>query len=238
MKWFIPREHGAWAMLIVPYLLGMFTSNVTWLHFVFFTGVMAFYVSSGPLFAIIRQPKLKREALPPFFICLSIGLIFTIPILYLMPNIIYIGLLIIPFFTLNIIFAKLKKERLFINDLVAIIALSFLVLAAYFIGSGVIDLKALVLMLINVIFFTASVFHVKTLIREFGNKSFAFSSNVFHGVIVAAFFIFSMPIVALVFLISTLKSWFVPKKRYKPIQIGLVEIANSVIFVAIIGIFY
>lgn len=238
MKWFIPREHGAWAMLIVPFSLGTITSNVTWLHLVFFTGVLAFYVSSGPLFTMVRQPKLKREALPSFLICVSIGLFFTIPVLYLIPEIIYIGLLIIPFFTLNIIFAKLKKERLFINDLVAIIALSFLVIIAYFIGFGVIDSKALVLMLINIIFFTASVFHVKTLIREFGNKSFAFRSDVFHGFVVVGFFIFSMPIVALVFLVSTLKSWFVPKKRYKPIQIGLVEIANSVIFVLFLGMFY
>lgn len=238
MKWFIPREHGAWAMLIVPFLLGMFTSNVTWLHLVFFIGVLAFYIASGSFFTMVRQSKLKRQALPPFLICVSIGLIFTIPVLYIIPYIIYIGLLIIPFFTLNIVFAKLKKERLFINDIVAIIALSFLVLIAYFIGSGVIDTKALVLMLINIIFFTASVFHVKTLIREFGNKSFALQSDAFHGIIVLGFFIFSMPIVALVFLVSTLKSWFVPKKRYKPIQIGLVEIANSVIFVGLLSIFY
>jgi len=238
MNWFIPKEHGAWAMLIVPFLLGMFASNVTWLHLVFFLGVLSFFFASGPLLTMVRQPKLKLQALPSFFVYVSIGLIFTLPVLYLIPQIIIIGLFIIPFFSLNIIFAKLKKERLFINDVIAIIGLSFLVMIAYFIGNGAIDGRAFMLMLINIIFFTASVFHVKTLIRELGNKSFMIKSNVFHGLAVGTFVILSMPMIALIFLLSSFKTWFTPKKRYKPIQIGIIEIANSSILVGLVAIFY
>lgn len=238
MNWFIPREHGAWAMLIVPYILGMLVSSASWLHLIFFIGVLALYFASGPLLAYIRKPKLKKEVIPSLCIYISCGLLFTLPILYLFPRIIFIGFLIIPFFLLNLIFAKLKKERLFINDLVAIIALSFLVLISYYIGVGTVDAKALLIMVINIIFFTASVFHVKTLIRERGNVKFLWSSHLFHGVTVALFLLLSLPVVAIAFLVGMLKAWFMPKaKRYKPIEIGLIEIANSIIFVVIIGVF-
>jgi hypothetical protein len=238
MKWFIPREHGAWAMLIVPFMLGMLTSNVTWLHLIFFIGVLAFYFASGPLLAYIRKPSLKKEVVPSFCIYIFCGLLFTIPILYLLPKIIVISFMIIPFFLLNVLFAKLKKERMFINDLFAITALSFLVIIAYYIGNGMIDQKALILMLINIIFFTASVFHVKTLIRERGNHKFLWYSNTFHGITIVLFILVGLPVVALAFLVGALKAWFMPKaKRYKPIEIGLIEIANSVVFVIVIGMF-
>ncbi len=239
MKWFIPREHGAWAMLIVPYLIGMFASEVTWLHLIFFIGILAFYFASAPLLTVVRQPKLKKIAVPSFFIYVTIGAIFTFPVLYLHPEIILISLFIIPFFLLNIVFAKLKKERLFFNDLCAIIALSFLVVISYYIGTGTIEAITFILMAINIIFFTASVFHVKTLIRENGNKKFLWKSNVFHGFTVIIFIIVGMPLISLLFLISSIKSWMMQKqKKYKPIQIGLIEIANSVIFVIGVGIFF
>ncbi|RXI98267.1 hypothetical protein DS745_18200 [Anaerobacillus alkaliphilus] len=238
MKWFIPREHGAWAMLIVPFMLGMFASGTTFLHFIFFIGVLAFYFSSGPLFAYIRKPKLNKEILPSLLIYVSIGLLFTVPLIYFTPKIFLISLFILPLFTLNIYFAKIKKERLFINDVIAITALSFLVIISYYLGLGVIDQKAIWLMLINIIFFTASVFHVKTLIREKGNIRFLWASHVFHGFTIILFLVIH-PLVAFAFLIGAMKTWFMPRDiRYKPIQIGLIEIANSVLFLVIIGFFY
>lgn len=238
MKWFVPREHGAWAMLIVPFMVGMFATNVTLLHFIFFIGILAFYFASGPLLAYIRKPKLKKEIIPSLGIYLGVGLLFTTPILYLFPKIIFIGLFIIPFFLLNVLFAKLKKERLFINDLIAIIGLSFLVIISYYIGSGTIDETALFLMLINIIFFTASVFHVKTLIREKGNTKFFWSSNLFHGATIVVFIVLGLPLIAIIFIASSLKTWLMPRtKNYKPIQIGLIEIANSIVFVILIGMF-
>ncbi|MCT8140419.1 YwiC-like family protein [Anaerobacillus sp. CMMVII] len=238
MKWFIPREHGAWAMLIVPYLVGMFASKVTLSHLIFFVGVLAFYFASGPFLAYIRKPTLKKQVVPAFIIYIAIGLLFTLPILYMLPNIILIGIFIIPFFLLNIVFAKMKKERLFVNDLSAITALSFLVLIAYYIGNGTVEGKALILMLVTIIFFTASVFHVKTLIRERDNMEFLWKSHFFHGIMIPFIILLGLPMVAIAFFISTLKAWFMPKtRRYKPIQIGLIEIANSIIFVVLIGMF-
>jgi hypothetical protein len=31
-KWIVPKQHGAWAMLIVPFLLGAYAGGFTWLH--------------------------------------------------------------------------------------------------------------------------------------------------------------------------------------------------------------
>lgn len=238
MNWFIPREHGAWAMLIVPFVIGMFASEISVYHFIFFIGVLAFYFASGPFLAYIRKPSLKKAVLPALFIYITVGCLFSLPVLYKYPTVILIGLFIVPFFALNIYFAKQKKERLFVNDLLAIIALSFLVLISYYIGNGLVDERALLLMVINILFFTASVFHVKTLIRERGNRAFLWISHLFHLFTIVIFIPFQLMMVAVAFLIGGIKTFVMPKKQYKPLKIGIIEIINSVLFVIIIGYFY
>lgn len=36
----LPREHGTWAMLIIPVLLGTFLTQFTWLHLFFYPGLV------------------------------------------------------------------------------------------------------------------------------------------------------------------------------------------------------
>ncbi|UTW69066.1 hypothetical protein KHA80_18130 [Anaerobacillus sp. HL2] len=108
---------------------------------------------------------------------------------------------------------------------------------SYYIGSNVIETKTLIVMAINVIFFTASVFHVKSLIREHGNRVFLLQSIVFHFGTVVGFLVIAMPAIALIFFINSLKNWLMLKRQnYKPMHIGLIEIASSILFVIVIGI--
>ncbi|MGO4889326.1 YwiC-like family protein [Anaerobacillus sp. MEB173] len=239
MKWYIPREHGAWAMLIVPYLLGAISSGPTWLHLVFFVGVLSLYFSSAPILTYIRQPKIGKEIIPSLIIYLVVGLTFVIPVLIMKPYIILLGSFVLPFFTLNILFAKVKKERLFINDLFAIVGLSFLVLIAYYIGQGTIATTAIILMLINFVYFIASVFHVKSLIRERKNKGFKFVSTMYHGTMVAVPVIIGYPFIALALSVSAIKSFITSKNnKPNPVTIGVIEIGNSIVFVTLMALWY
>ncbi|MCD8510193.1 MAG: YwiC-like family protein [Bacillus sp. (in: Bacteria)] len=183
MKWYIPREHGAWAMLIVPYWIGAAISGVHWTHIVFFIGLFAIYCAQAPLLTYIRNPK-NTDVWPSFFIYVAIGLAIVLPFIFTNLTLLWISLGIAPFFMLNLLFARLKKERWFINDLIAITALSALLLFAYGLTEPAIQSEAYIYTLINILFFTGSVFHVKSLIREKHNKTFHKASLMYHVAVV------------------------------------------------------
>ncbi|WP_078595289.1 YwiC-like family protein [Evansella clarkii] len=239
MKWYIPREHGAWAMLIVPYWIGAAISGLHWAHFVFFAGLFAAYFAQAPLLTYIRNPK-HKDVWPSFFIYISAGLLLTVPFIINNPALLLIGLAILPLFLLNIYFARTKRERLFINDLIAIIALSSLLLMAYRLTEPALQLEAFFYLFVTVLFFTASVFHVKSLIREKKNQAFHKKSLIYHSLVVAVPLLMQLFFVSAAFLVSLLKTLFVPKKYLRrPMQIGIVEIVNSALFfIIIVGAYY
>ncbi|MDE5415909.1 YwiC-like family protein [Alkalihalobacterium chitinilyticum] len=237
MKLYIPREHGAWAMLIIPYLLGSLFSNTTWTHFIFFIGILSFYFATGPVLSYIRKPKLGKSVVPALLLYILIGSLFIIPVLIKYPFLLLLFLMISPCFLINMWFAKLKKERLFINDVIAIIGFSFLVMFAFYIGNGEIPSQAYFIMFLNISFFIGSVFHVKTFIRERGNKRFHKLSNFYHGGLIIVPVLLGLPFVALALAVSSIKTWIMPKKNIKPITLGLIELGNSVAFVLLLVLF-
>ncbi|WP_183040942.1 YwiC-like family protein [Salipaludibacillus neizhouensis] len=239
MNWYLPKEHGAWAMLIVPYLLGVLGTSFSMWQILFFLGIFTVYCSSGPFLAYIRQPKLGAEVLPPILICGFIGAVCVLPVLIKYPFLLLIIVLATPFFTLNIYFAKKKKERLFINDLSAIIGLSTLTLMAYYIGEQSVNLTAWVLFILSVLFFTASVLHVKSLIRERKNRYFQMFNYSYHSLLLIMPLLFGFAGLSLLFVGSLLRTVFFPRKTMlKPMKIGMVEIITSILFVVLTGVVF
>lgn len=174
-----------------------------------------------------------------FFIYVAIGLAIVLPFIFTNLTLLWISLGIAPFFMLNLLFARLKKERWFINDLIAITALSALLLFAYGLTEPAIQSEAYIYTLINILFFTGSVFHVKSLIREKHNKTFHKASLMYHVAVVILTFALQWYGAALGLLVSLVKTLFVPKKYLmRPMQIGVVEIINSSLFFLFIVLFY
>ncbi|UTR15374.1 YwiC-like family protein [Salipaludibacillus sp. LMS25] len=230
MKWYVPKEHGAWAMFIIPFWTGASISGLSWHHLIFFTGLTGLYFAQAPLLTYIRQPK-HQDVWPSFLIYAGIGLVITGPYIVREMYLVYIFLSIFPLFLVNSLFAKLKKERLFINDLSAIVALSALLLSAYVIGIGELRAEAFQYMVLIIIFFVASVFHVKALIREKKNKTFKLVSLVYHVTVTVLAFLTGWLAVGGAFLLTLVKTTLIPKKYLrKPMHIGIVEIVNSVVF--------
>ncbi|AOM82172.1 YwiC-like family protein [Salisediminibacterium beveridgei] len=230
MKWYIPREHGAWAMLIVPFWSAAFAAGLSIHHLLFFTGIFAVYFAQAPLLTWVKNPSIN-DVWPSFILYLSTGLLFTVPYLVMDPALFVTGLLILPFFLMNILFAKLKKERWFINDLCAIAGLSGLGFLAWQLASLQVTHNAFLIVLFNFLFFTGSVFHVKSLIREKRNKRFIVTGKVYHALLIGFFSVYaSWPLIA-AGLLTFLKTMLLNEKILsRPGKIGVVEIVNSVVF--------
>lgn len=230
MKWYIPREHGAWAMLIVPFWAAALAGGLSIHHLIFFTGVFSVYFAQAPLLTWVKNPSIN-DVWPSFSIYFVTGTLFTVPYLVMHPQLLGTALLIIPFFMLNILFAKLKKERWFINDLCAIAGLSGLGFLAWQLAGSQVTPEAILIVLFNFLFFTGSVFHVKGLIREKKNNRFKITGKAYHGLLIVFFSVYaSWPLIA-TGLLTFLKTLLLHEKILdRPGKIGVVEIVNSVVF--------
>ncbi|MBB5174821.1 YwiC-like family protein [Texcoconibacillus texcoconensis] len=232
MNWYVPREHGAWAMLIVPYWIGAAVSGITLWHIIFFLAIFSFYFAQGPILSYIRNPKKNRDVGPSLTVYLSIGAVFLIPVLISEPTIMILGLPVVPLFLINLWFAYRKNERAFTNDVVAITCLSWLLVLAYYLGEETISSEALALFAWTIAFFVASVFHVKSLIREKKNRTFHRISFAYHILLVILPIVMQAYLLVIPFLASALKTTFIPVNRYgKPMHIGVAEIVNSLLYI-------
>ncbi|MFA5537403.1 MAG: YwiC-like family protein, partial [Bacillota bacterium] len=171
MKLLLPKEHGAWAMWIAPYLIGILLTEFKIEHIFMLIAVFFAYISIYPFLQGLRRPNTRKQMWRFTLIYLAVAAIFGLPILYLYPKIIFIVLLMIPSFLTNLYFLKRNNERAFINNLAALIPLNSTVLISYYIGTHRYDLMALALFLLIFLFFLSSVFYVKVSIRERDNKT-------------------------------------------------------------------
>jgi hypothetical protein len=60
----MPNQHGAWVMLLIPFLFGMFAANPVWLHTLLFLGWLLVYLFSYPFLKWIRTGKFQLYGRP------------------------------------------------------------------------------------------------------------------------------------------------------------------------------
>ncbi|MDL4842908.1 YwiC-like family protein [Aquibacillus rhizosphaerae] len=237
MKLFLPKQHGAWAMLIVPFGLGIVSGGMDWLQIPLGVAWIALYLSTYPLLLAVKKKKIKFH-LKWSAIYFIIALIFITPVMLKEPVIIIVGLLMTPFFFLNLYFSRKKKDRLFLNDLSAIIAFSLSGLATYYLGTNQWNATAWVVASVCILFFVGSTFFIKTLIREKKNPAYRWISWTYHSILCLALIIIGNGLMALAFIPSLIRSIYFPGKTLKPMNMGIIEIVNSAIFFIVMSIYF
>ena len=235
MKWYIPREHGAWSLWLTPFMIGMIISPRNWLMVAAFIAILFLYLSTAPLLALVRKKYKEGSPLPSLAIFLGIGLLFMSIPFSANPKISVYALIVVPMFLLNVYFARQKKERLMLNDIAALIALSSVSLFVVHIGYGDFHYDGLTVWLLSIAFFTGTVFYVKSLIRERNNKKYKIAGNLYYALIVGVPMIMGSFWISAIFLPAALKAWVTPFQYVmRPITIGIIEIINSVVFLVLV----
>lgn len=233
MKLFLPKQHGAWAMLIIPYWLGVAASEFMWQHIPFFIGWTLMYLGTYPFLLIFKGKKI------PFY--RKWTLIYMIPGLALLfiplltrPSIFWFGLLMLPLFSLNIYFSYTNNDRALMNDFLAIFIFSIMGLASSYLAKGGIAEIDIKLFMFNVLFFTGCTFYVKTMIREKHSKAYKWISFSYHFLIPILLLSGRQWIAAAAFLPSLFRALYFYGKPYSVKKIGVFEIVNAALFFILI----
>lgn len=233
MQLFLPKQHGAWAMLIIPFWLGVAATGFLWQHIPFFFGWLLLYLATYPLLLLFKRKKI------PFYTKWTITYIvpaiaLLLIVLFARPSVAYFGLLMIPFFGINAYYSSKNQDRAFLNDISAILAFSIAGLASGYLYNGTISSDMVLVFAASILFFIGSTFYVKTMIREKRNQTFKWVSWGFHALVLVLWAILAEWVVLAAFIPSLIRAIYMYGRPYSAKQVGIFEIVNATIFFIII----
>ncbi|WCK55490.1 YwiC-like family protein [Aneurinibacillus sp. Ricciae_BoGa-3] len=240
MKLLMPKQHGAWAMIAVPFLAGIGASHAVWLHIPLFLGWLSLYLASYPLLLAVKSVNKSGEYARWTAIYSAAALVFLLPPIWSRPALIWFGVAMIPFLAINFSFAKHKKERAFINDICAVMEMSLGGPASYFAATGQINAISVLVWLLSTLFFLGSVFYVKMHIRERNNMAFHRASLCYHIAVPCAVALTGLLLLSAAYIPSLVRAYVCNGRQLTPRTIGIIEICNSIVFtvVLIVGFRY
>ncbi|MBP2241146.1 hypothetical protein J2Z40_001708 [Cytobacillus eiseniae] len=232
MKLCLPKQHGAWAMLIIPFWLGVVASEFLWSHIAFFIGWLFLYLSTYPMLLLFKKKKMQYYLKWTFIYFIPAILLLLIP-LFVRPSIIIFGLVMIPFFIINAYFSSKNRERAFLNDMSAICVFAIAGLASSYLVNGEINNLAIIVFITSILFFAGCTFFVKTMIREKKNPIFKWISWGFHIAVPLVSFVLGEWLIAIAFIPSLFRAFYFYGKGMTMKKLGILEIVNSVFFFVI-----
>lgn len=228
MKYYIPNQHGAWAMLIVPFLFGMFAAVPVPMHLLLFVCWVLAYLFIFPLLQWIRTGRRERYLRP----VVVYGLLLVPAAAWLIcndPGLLWFAMAFALLFAVNCYYAKINRERAFMNDLAAVLLFSTMAFIAYRVGGGTLWSEARTLFYISLLYFTGTVFFIKTMIRERGNRTFYKLSVGYHGIFILLVILFFSRWLLIPAVVLLLRAIWSPLTKMKIKHAGMLEIVYAVI---------
>jgi hypothetical protein len=227
----IPREHGGWAMVSIPFIIGMMAANPVLLHLPLFLAWLFLYLSSYPLLQALKKTTKRTWWLKWGAGYAAVALLCLIPVLLQELWLFWFAPVLILLLTVNIWHVRRKSERALLNDACAILLFCTAGAAAYLLGGGTWGRELAEVLLYNFLYFMGTVFFVKSVFRERKNKRWTIYAKVYHLIALILPLLLLSPWMCLPFVYPLIKTWIYSGKPLKPMKVGIMEIVGSVQFV-------
>lgn len=216
MKFKKQNQHGAWAMVFMPLVIGIFANGFHLSQLFFMLGwLMIFFAADHVLFFIKNLRKKQYEYLKTALLFILISAVLFIYPLMVEYRIIFFFFLMIPFGLVNAYFSKQRDERNIINDIVAIVIFSIAGGGISFLGSHALNFGVWFTMIITFLYFIGVTLVVKTVIREKNNPIYKWASFIYHAVVFIVM-LFIHYILGLAFLFGLIRAVYVYGRGWTP----------------------
>lgn len=166
----IPREHGAWAIFLVPFLTGALIREKPGLPtLLLLICIISLYLLRGCVELYFSKQYKEKERIQNFnsfyFYTFSISLMFiittTLLIFYFQFwNLLFLGILAFFLFSLYYLFLFSKQNSRINQELIVLFGLTLTAPAAYYVTTGKWDKTILLLWILNIIFFQLGLLYV------------------------------------------------------------------------------
>jgi len=246
----LPKEHGAWAMLYVPFVLGVAVAGrVNWQVLLLLLSATAVFISRESLLVYCRARARGRDATEAgrtLLLYLALAAAFGSPLIFAcnLFLLIPLGLVGAALLLINGKQATRMEERSTTGEIMAIGGLTMTAPAAYYAASGRWDVTAFWLWLLSALYMASSVFYIKLRVyrlnpRKQAEQRQALRSCAFyHSFLIVALLalIFAAGWGLFVFiafapaLLRTFWGMVRPKTKMNLTRAGILEIVYSMIF--------
>lgn len=248
MSAYVPPQHGAWAFLALPLVLGVIVTPWTPLLLVLAVAWVAAYPLSYAALGLVRARRPQRFR-TPFLVWSAVVLPAVVVLLVWRPWLLWVGLGYSVLFAVNLAYARRNNERALTNDVVFVVECSVMVPVTWAVGAGdqswtapalgSVPNEVWVLTAMSVLVLIGSTLHVKSLIRERRDPRYARASlvvatlSVPTSVALAAWWGWPWgawliaPFVAL-----AVRAFLVPGRSLRPGAIGMIELGCFVLVAA------
>lgn len=233
MKLLISNQHGAIVMALMPFLYGMLLSYPIWQHLFLLLAWFSLYLMTYPFLNLFKGRNL--ELYRKWTLIYGIAcFLFSIPAFLHNWKIIYFVFAILALSPISIYYTKQKDERSLINDFNGILIFAIAGMAAYYFADSTFDEKIWWVAVLPSLYFVGSTFYVKSVLRERKNPLYLKISIGFHLACLLLFGVLQQYSLSLAFLLLLCRAFYVPLKKFSTKQIGLIEMAISLIFFALL----
>lgn len=163
----LPREHGAWAMLYVPFATGVLVAgSVSWAILLLGLSATSLFIARESMLAWRRASFRGRDSDGPartMLVYLGLAVLFGAPLVLLhrLYGLLPMALIALVLLGLNLEQAMRRQERTVLAEISSVIGLTLTAPAAYYTARATLDAKALWLWAFCTLYFTSSVFYVK-----------------------------------------------------------------------------
>lgn len=226
---FVPPEHGAWAMLLVPFLLGALSAGPRWVSWVLLLAWLAAYGTSYFTLRWYRTRRLRhrgRRFRGPAMTYATVLVVAGSVVAWQEPWVLLAVWLFVPFEAVSAWYALHGDERSWVAGTAAATAASLMAPLAFRVTGGDDAALSATLFLVSWLAFTGAVLHVKSTIRERDDPRYRRASIGFHVVAaVVAGALDPWLLVPFGFLLA--RAVLVPQHGWRPARIGAVEIVGS-----------
>lgn len=182
----VPNQHGAWAMLLLPVVVGSVHAGPRWWHVLltatWLVGYLAFFATGQWL-----RSRRRARYRPPVLVygaataVLGLAAVATAPApLALLAW----GAVYAPLLTVSLWHSWHRRDRSMANDLVTVVAAGLMAVVAH--TPAWADAQAWAGAAVLVAYFAGTVLYVKTMIRERGSRSMYVASVGYHVAVACA----------------------------------------------------
>lgn len=235
MKALIPKQHGAWAMLLIPFCLGTVKGGAVLWHIPLFLGWLFLYLAVYPVTLALKKKQINAYQKWIFYYSVP-ACSFLLAAVIHKPFFIWLAFSLLPLFLIHVYYARRKNERALLNDFAGVFFFCAGGFASCWLGTETLDGWAWFIFAQSSLFFIGSSFYVKSVIREKNNRGFACWSWGYHLLLPLLSAAFGAGWAVLAFIPSSLRAWFFHGKKWPVQTIGILEIVNACFFFAIMCI--
>lgn len=218
---YLPPQHGAWAMLALPFAVGVACSRPVWLHLPLGVAWFGGYLFSYYALLAVKTGKPGRVA-PQLRLYGAVTALPALAVVALRPEVLAFAPAFAALLAVNALLARRHDDRALVGGIASVVQ-SCLMVPAAAVVAGTPPQDVAVPALAVLAYFTGSLLYVKTMIRNRGERAFLWGSVGYHAVVAAVATVVAWPLGVLGGWLLVRAGWL-PRTSLTPKQVGLLEI--------------